>query len=54
MSIENLKDIELTEEELDILYAYVDSIYTTLSPEEISAWEIILSTLDKNFNNNEE
>ena len=50
---EAIKDIELTEEDLEGIYMFLAMSYEDFSDEEKLYWNIIMEKLDKNFNNEE-
>ena len=50
---EAIKDIELTEEDLDGLYMFLAMNYENFTEDEKLYWNIIMEKLDPNFKNEE-
>lgn len=49
--LESIKDIDLTEEDLDGLYMFLAMNYDTFTNEEKQYWNIIMEKLDPDFKN---
>jgi hypothetical protein len=48
-SIKDSLDIEnITEEDIDLIYSYIDIFLEEMSVEDIEFWEIVLNIVDKN------